>query len=93
MCGLRRKLALSRMSQLRRCAVPGRSHLQCEEKVVQCDESMYRVRGATPAVREQSVWCEDKVCSIRNVTSAVLGEKVCSTRRVASAVREEGRAV
>ena len=34
-----------------------------------------RVRGATPAVREQGVLCEDKVCSIRNVTSAVLRER------------------
>ena len=65
MCGLRRKSALSRMSHLqceeRRCAVPGGLHLQYEEKVVQRGESVYRVRGATPAVGEQGVWCEDKV--------------------------------
>ena len=37
----------------------------------------------------QGVWCEEKVCSIRNVTSELRVEKVCSTREVASALQEE----
>ena len=28
------------------------------------------------------MWCEQKVCSTRNVTSAVRVEKACSTKRV-----------
>ena len=35
------------------------------------------------------MWCKDKVCSIRSVTSAVQVEKVSSTRQGASAVRGE----
>ena len=50
-------------------------------------------RMATSAAGEQGVWPEEKTCSIRNVTSAVLGERVCSTRRVVSLVLEEGCAV
>ena len=42
MCGVRRKSGVSRMSHLpyeeRNCAVLGGSHLQYEEKVVQCGE-------------------------------------------------------
>ena len=34
-------------------------------------------RMATSAAGEQGVWPEEKTCSIRNVTSAVLGERVC----------------
>ena len=48
---------------------------------------------ATSAVGRQCVWCEQNVCSIRNVTASVRGEKVCSTRRVESAVRGEGSEV
>ena len=39
--------------------------------------------------KRQGVWCEEKICSIRNVTSEERVEKVCSTRKVASALREE----
>ena len=39
------------------------------------------------------VWCEEIVCSIKNVTSGIPGEKECSSRRVASAVQQEGCAV
>ena len=51
------------------------------------------IRRATSAVGGQCVWCEQKVCSIRNVTASVQGEKVCSTRRVESAARGEGSEV
>ena len=39
------------------------------------------------------MWCEQKVCSIRNVTSAVQVDKVCSTRRVGSVVLGKAYAV
>ena len=49
-----------------------------------------------PAVGRQGVWCEKKVCSIRNVTSTVQRESVqylvchiCSTRRRFWSVRRE----
>ena len=50
---------------------------------MQCEESVYRVKGATPAVREQGVWCEDKVCSVRNATSAVPGGSHLQYEKVA----------
>ena len=37
-------------------------------------------------VERQGVLCEEKVCTIKKVTSAVGVQKVCNTRRVASAV-------
>ena len=76
-----------------KCAVPGRLHLQYNQKVVQCEERMCSIRRATSAIGEESVWCEQKVCSIGNVTSEVRVEKVCSTWRVTLAVQEEGCAV
>ena len=68
----------------RMCAVPGESHLQYEEKVMQYEERVYSTRIATSDVGEQCAWCEEKLYSIKNVTPAVLGEKMCSTRKVAS---------
>ena len=70
----------------RNCAVPGGSHLQYEEKVVQCgechihctrrklwkcEERVYSIRRATSAVGGQGVWCEEKACKKRIVTSDV----------------------
>ena len=52
---------------------------------MQCEEKVYSMMRATCAVRGQCV-VGGKVCSIRNVTSAVQVEKVCTTRRVASPV-------
>ena len=66
--------------------VPAGSHLQYGENFVRCEERMYSVRTATYAVGGQGVWFEEKVGSIRNLTSAVQEEKVCSTKIVASAV-------
>ena len=63
------------MQRERVCAVPGVSYLQYEKKVVQCEERVYRMRGARFAVGGQSAWCEEKVCIIRYVTFAVQGEK------------------
>ena len=54
---------------------------------------MYNIRRATSGAGGEDVWCEEKVSSIKNVTSPVRGEKVCSTRRIASVVREEGCAM
>ena len=65
--------------------VPAGSHLQYGENFVQCEERVYSVRTAAYAVG-QGVWCEEKICCIRNVTSEVRVEKVCSTRKVASAI-------
>ena len=39
--------------------------------IAECEERVYSVRGATPAVRGEGVMCEEKVCSISNVTSTV----------------------
>ena len=92
-CAMMRKSAVSGMSHLqyeqRKCAVPGGSNLQYEEKVVHCEERVYRIRKATSAVGGQDVWCEEKVCIIRTVTSAVQGEKVYGIWRVVSAVQAE----
>ena len=68
----------------RMCAVPGESHLQYKEKVMQYEERVYSTRIATFDVGGQGVWCEKKLYSIKNVTPAVLRKKVCSTRKVAS---------
>ena len=54
---------------------------------------MYSIRKAIFVVGRQGVWCEEKLCVIRNVAISVRGEKVCSTRSVASALRAEGCAV
>ena len=66
--------------------VPAGSHLQYGENFVQCEERVYSVRTAAYAVGGEGIWFEEKVGSIRNVTSAVQEEKVCSTKTVASAV-------
>ena len=42
---------------------------------MKCDVRVYSIRRATSVAVEQGLWCEEKVCSIRNVTSAVRGEK------------------
>ena len=47
---------------------------------------MYSIRRVASAVGGQGVWCEEKICSIRNVTSEVRVEKVCNTRKVASVI-------
>ena len=51
MCGMSRKYTVSEMSQLqdeeRKCAVPGRSNLQHEEKVLNCKERVYSIKMAT----------------------------------------------
>ena len=47
---------------------------------------MYSVKMARYAVGGEGVWFEEKVSSIRNVTSAVQEEKVCSTKIVTSEV-------
>ena len=75
------------------CAVPGESHLQYKEKVMQYEERVYSTKIATSDVGGQGVWCEEKLYSIKTVTPAVLGEKVCSTRKVASILRGEGCAM
>ena len=71
-CCLIRKSALSGMLQFqyeeRKCAG---SHWHYEQKLVQCEESVYSIRGVTPAVGGHGVCCEENFCSIRNVTSAV----------------------
>ena len=71
----------------RKRSLPERSYLQYEEKAVQDEKKVYSI--CTSVVKRQGVWCEEKICSIRNVTSGVRVEKVCSTRKVASALREE----
>ena len=53
---------------------------------MECEIRMYSIRMTTSAAGGEGVWFEYKVCSIRNVTSAVRVEKVCSTRRVGFAV-------
>ena len=53
---------------------------------MQRERRMYSIRMTTSAAGGEGVWVEYKVCSIRNVTSAVQVEKVCSTRRVRSVV-------
>ena len=60
---------------------------------MQCEERVYSIRRATSAVVEQGVWCQEKVCSIRNFIPEVRQKKMCSTRMVASAVQGEGCAV
>ena len=40
---------------------------------MQCEYRLYSIRRVTHAVEKQAAWCEEKVCSIRNVTSAVPG--------------------
>ena len=47
---------------------------------------MYSIRRVASAVGRQGVWCEEKICSIRDVTSEIRVEKVYSTRKVASAI-------
>ena len=49
----------------------GVSHLLYKEKVVKCEERVYSIRKATSAVGGQGVWCEEKACNKRIVTSAV----------------------
>ena len=75
MCGVRRKSAVSGISHLkyekRKCAVPGGLHLQYEKNFVQCERRMYSIRMTTCAAGGEGVLFEYKVCSIRNVTSAV----------------------
>ena len=66
--------------------VPAGSHLQYGENFVQCEERVYSVRMATYAIGGEGVWFEEKVGSIRNVTSAIQEKKVCSAKIVASAV-------
>ena len=44
---------------------------------MRCVESVYTVRNTISAVGALSMWCEEKVCIMRNVTSAVQREKVC----------------
>ena len=62
--------------------VPAGSHLQYGENFVQCEEGVYSVRMATYAVGGEGVcWFEEKVGSIRNVTSAVQEEK-CAVPRL-----------
>ena len=63
-----RKVAISNE---RKCEVPGVPHLLYKEKVVKCDERVYIIRRATSVAVEPGLGCEEKVCSIRNVTSAV----------------------
>ena len=65
-------------------AIKGLSHLQYEER-----------NCAVPGwshlqYKEKVVQCKEKVCSIRNVTSAVQVEKMLRTRIVRSAVQKEG---
>ena len=40
---------------------------------MQSEERIYSIRRVTCAVEKQFAWCEEKVCSITNVTSAVPG--------------------
>ena len=92
MSGVRRKPAVSEMSHLlyewRKCVVRAGSHLQHEkrENFVHCEERVCSIRTATYAVGGEGVWFEEKVGSIRNVTSAVQEGKVCSTKILASPV-------
>ena len=75
------------------CAVPGGSHLQHEEKVMQYKERVFSIRSASSPVGGQGVWSKEKVCIINNITSAVREEKVCSTAIVTSAAQGQGCAV
>ena len=61
--------------------------MQKVEKVVWCVERVHSIGRATSAVVGQGVcvWCEENVCSIRNVRLVVREKEMCSTRRVASA--------
>ena len=68
------------------CSVPGGSHLQYEEKILQQEESVQHKKG-TSVVERQCVWCEEKVCSMRNAKSAIHREKVCSTKRKLCSVK------
>ena len=58
---------------------------------MRCDYRVYSIRSATSVIAGEGVWCEQKVCSIKNVKFAVQIEKVFSSRRVA--VQGEGCAV
>ena len=80
------------------CSVPGGSHQQYEEKILQHEESVQRKNGTsvveiqgkkkgTSVVERQCVRCEEKVCSMRNATSAIRREKVCSTKRKLCSVK------
>ena len=73
-----------RQCEERKRAVPGESHLQYE---VQCELRVYSVRWATPAVGGQSVLCEEKVFSIRNVQYQE--GRICSTKRKLCSARRE----
>ena len=70
--------------------VPAGPHLQYEERenFVQCEESVCSVRTATYAVGGEGVWFEEKVSSIRNVTSAIQEEK-CAVPRLSDLQYEE----
>ena len=57
--------------EYRKCTVPGRSHLQYDKNFVQCERRMYSIRMTTSAAGGEGVCFEYKVCSVRNVTSAV----------------------
>ena len=56
---------------------------------MQDEKKVYSIKKSTSVSERQGVWCEEKICSIRNVTFEVRVEKVCSTREVASALQEE----
>ena len=66
--------------------VHGGSPLQYHQKVVYCEVKTYSIRRVASAVGGQGVWCEERICSIINVTSEVRVEKVHSTRKVASEI-------
>ena len=86
----------------RKTAVSGMSHLKYKERHVQHQEghicssrrrlcsvrAVYSIQSVH--LQQKGVWCEEIVCSIKNVTP---GEEACSSRRVASAVHQEGCAV
>ena len=69
MCGWRRKSILSGISHLqcewRKCALPEGSHLQSDSVRV-C-----HIRRATFVIESPGVWCEEKLCNIRKVSSVV----------------------
>ena len=50
---------------------------------------MYSIRKVTSTVGGQGVCCEEKVCSIKNVTSAVAGEQCAVPRRSSHLQYEE----
>ena len=70
----------------RKSAVSGMSHLQYDKKILQHEESVQR-KKRTSIVERQCVWCEEKVCSMRNATSAIHREKVRSTKRKLCSVK------